>query len=285
MAYVVTMLRYDIVDVFTGRVYSGNPLAIVHGAEALTTSQMQRIAAEFNLSETSFVLPPTTGEATYRVRIFTPASELPYAGHPSVGTAVTLAKRGDIPTGEIVQECGAGMLPITVEGEFATLTGAAPTIGEALDPAPLLAATGLQPEDLAGVPRMAGTGLDHTFLPVRQDAVARAVSKPRDDVPMVYLFAWDADRSHAHGRLFGPGVGVAEDPATGSAALGLGVYLVAEGRLPADGRSGYHVEQGREIGRPSQLECTVTAEEGRATAVTVRGQVTRVASGELVALP
>lgn len=285
MAYLVTMLRYEIVDVFTGRAYSGNPLAIVYGAEDLTTSQMQRIAAEFNLSETSFVLPPSTNEASYRARIFTPIKELPYAGHPSIGTAVTLAKRGDIPSGEVVQECDAGLLSITVDGEFATLTGAEPTVGDSLDHRPLLAAAGLDLEDLAGVPRSAGTGLEHTYLPVREDAVARAESNPRKDVPMVYVFSWDPERSHAHARLFGPGVGVAEDPATGSAALGLGVYLVAEGRLPADGRSGYHIEQGGEMGRPSQLECTVTAQAGKATAVTVRGQVLKVAGGELVALP
>ncbi|HIW62552.1 MAG TPA: PhzF family phenazine biosynthesis protein [Candidatus Stackebrandtia excrementipullorum] len=279
------MLRYEIVDVFTGRAYSGNPLAVVYGAENLTAKQMQQIAAEFNLSETSFVLPPSTDEADYRARIFTPVKELPYAGHPSVGTAVMLAAHGDIPTGQVVQECDAGLLSITVDGEFATLTGAEPTLGDGLDPAPLLAAVGLESHDLAGVPRRAGTGLEFTYLPVRDDAVARARSHPRDDVPMVYLFSWDYDRSHVHARLFAPGVGVPEDPATGSAALGLGVYLVAEGQLAADGESSYYVEQGGEMGRPSQLECTVRAEAGKAMSVTVRGQVLKVARGELVALP
>ena len=171
------MLRYEIVDVFTGRAYSGNPLAVVYGAENLTAKQMQQIAAEFNLSETSFVLPPSTDEADYRARIFTPVKELPYAGHPSVGTAVMLAAHGDIPTGQVVQECDAGLLSITVDGEFATLTGAEPTLGDGLDPAPLLAAVGLESHDLAGVPRRAGTGLEFTYLPVRDDAVARARSQ------------------------------------------------------------------------------------------------------------
>ncbi|MGH8878385.1 MAG: PhzF family phenazine biosynthesis protein, partial [Stackebrandtia sp.] len=144
------MLRYEIVDVFTGRAFAGNPLAVVFGGAGLGRDQMQRVAAEFNLSETAFVLPPTQDSASYRVRIFTPVEELPYAGHPSIGTAVTLARRGDIGYGDAVQECGAGLLPVTIDGEFATLTGGAPTVGDAVDPAPLLAATGLDESDLAG---------------------------------------------------------------------------------------------------------------------------------------
>jgi len=279
------MLRYEIVDVFTGRAYSGNPLAVVYDADELTTSQMQQIAAEFNLSETAFVLRPSIEDATYQARIFTPTEELPYAGHPSIGTAVALSMRGDIPAADVVQECRAGLLPISIDGEFATLTGAEPTFSDDIDPEPLLAAVGLTEDDLAGAPRHAGTGLEFPYLPVYPEAVARAVSYPRKDVPAVYLFSWDADRIHAHARLFAPGLGVAEDPATGSAALGLGVYLVTTGLLPPDGETGYLVEQGAEIGRPSQLECTVVAAGGRATAVRVRGQVLRVATGELVALP
>ncbi|MGH8792248.1 MAG: PhzF family phenazine biosynthesis protein [Stackebrandtia sp.] len=279
------MMRYEIVDVFTGRAFTGNPLAVVLDAEDLTTGQMQDIAREFNLSETAFTLRPSSDEATYRVRIFTPSEELPYAGHPSIGTAVTLARRGDIPPGEAVQECGAGMLSVDVDGEFATLTGAAPTIGPEIDAAPLLDAAGLDAADLAGVPRRAGTGLEYSYLPVKPDAVAHAVSRPTPDVPEVYLFSYDAERRLAHARLFAPGLGVAEDPATGSAALGLGVYLAAAGQLPADGVVTYHVAQGVEIKRPSQLECTVTVTDGAAVSVQVRGQVLPVARGELVVLP
>lgn len=279
------MLNYEIVDVFTDHGYAGNPLAVVFGAEVLSGEQMQRIAGEFNLSETAFVLPPTRGGATYRVRIFTPTDELPYAGHPSVGTAVTLVRRDAIPSGASVQECGAGLLPITVEADTATLTGGTPTCGPALDPAPLLAAAGLTTADLAGTPRTAGTGLEFPYLPVTDDAVGRAASRPRDDVNEVYLFSFDSDARAAHSRLFAPGYGVAEDPATGSAALGLGVYLVAEGLLPADGVHAYTVAQGAERGRPSRLDCEVTAESGSAVRVTVTGRVVPVAKGELVALP
>ncbi|MGH3715791.1 MAG: PhzF family phenazine biosynthesis protein, partial [Micromonosporaceae bacterium] len=142
-------LRYEIVDVFTDRPYAGNPLAVVLGADSLDGSQMQAIAREFNLSETTFVLPPSPG-ADYRIRIFTASKELPFAGHPSVGTAVTLARRGAIKTGDVVQECGAGMLPVTVSDNRAVLTGGTPQHGDPLDPAPLLAAVGLGARDFAG---------------------------------------------------------------------------------------------------------------------------------------
>lgn len=279
------MVSYEIVDVFTDRAYTGNPLAVVFGAEELSTRQLQHIAAEFNLSETAFVLPPTQDGASYRARIFTPNAELPYAGHPSVGTAVTLARRGLIPAGDVVQECGAGLLPISVSGDAATLTGAAPTLGAELDPAPLLALAGLTEADLAGVPRLAGTGLEFPYLPVNPDAVAAAKLSPRPDVPEVYLFAFDPASRVSHSRMFAPGFGITEDPATGSAALGLGVYLVAAGLLPGDGETEYTVFQGEHRDRPSRLDCTVTAADGAAVSARVRGEVATVAKGELVALP
>lgn len=280
------MLRYEIVDVFTSRAFTGNPLAVVFDAGELTSAQMQTIAREFNLSETAFVLPPSTPEATYRIRIFTPGEELPYAGHPSIGTAVTLVRRGDIRPGEAVQECGAGLLPITVDGEFATLTGAAPTLGESHGADKLLAAAGLEPDDLVGSPSRAGTGLEFDYLPVTDEAVARASARPHSEVSQVYVYSFDAERRFVHARLFSAGVaGPEEDPATGSAALGLGVHLVAAGLLPGDGTTGYLIEQGAEIGRPSYLECKVTAEAGVARQVRVRGQALPVAKGQFVALP
>src|SRR4051794_3407912 len=109
----MSTLAYEIVDVFTDRPYAGNPLAVVFGGESLDSAQMQLLAREFNLSETVFVLPSEAG-ATYRARIFTPEAELPFAGHPSIGGAVTSVRRGLVEPGEIVQECGAGLLPITV---------------------------------------------------------------------------------------------------------------------------------------------------------------------------
>ncbi|WP_020574710.1 PhzF family phenazine biosynthesis protein [Actinopolymorpha alba] len=277
---------YEIVDVFADRPYTGNPLAVVLDAEDLSTEQMQAMAREFNLSETTFVLPPGSG-ADYRVRIFTPGAELPFAGHPSVGTAVTLARLGRIPAGEVIQDCGGGLLPITVTGDRATLTGGSPSLGAEVDPSPLLATAGLTSEDLLGPPpRVAGVGLDHVFLAVSDDAVASArldlAAARTHDVAKVYVFSWDAERRHAHGRLFAPGLGIMEDPATGSAALALGVWLVAAGLLPDDGEAAYSIAQGAEMGRPSRLDCTVTASGGKAERTTVAGQVVPVARGEIV---
>jgi trans-2,3-dihydro-3-hydroxyanthranilate isomerase len=285
---VAEVLSYDVVDVFTDRPFAGNPLAVVFGADALGTEQMQAIAREFNLSETVFALPPTQPGATYRARIFTPAAELPFAGHPSVGVAVAQMWRGAFGAGEVVQECGAGLLPVQVYPDGrATLTGGTPTVGPELDPRPLLAATSLSDLDFAGpAPRVAGCGLEYPFLSVRPEAVAQAAAAPAalraHGVDQVSVFSWDAQTRTAHARVFVPELGVAEDPATGSAALGLGVWLVAAGLLPTDGESAYTVRQGAELLRPSTLECTVTASGGRAVTATVTGGVFPVARGEIV---
>ncbi|MEU5786357.1 PhzF family phenazine biosynthesis protein [Micromonospora purpureochromogenes] len=286
----MSTLAYEIVDVFTDRPFAGNPLAVVFGAEGLATEQMQALALEFNLSETVFVLPPTQVGATYRARIFTPAAELPFAGHPSVGAAVTASRRGMFGVGSITQECGAGVLPIEVGETGATLTGGTPTLGPELDPEPLLEMAGLTADDHAGpAPRVAGCGLEFPYLPVRPDAVARAkvnaAAAERYGVEHVSVFSWDAETQTAHARVFVPGLGVPEDPATGSAALGLGVWLVASGLLPGEGRSGYAVRQGIEIHRPSALACTVTAADGAAVGATVSGQVMAVARGEILVPP
>jgi trans-2,3-dihydro-3-hydroxyanthranilate isomerase len=287
----MSTVAYEIVDVFTDRPFAGNPLAVVFGAESLAGSQMQSLACEFNLSETVFLLPPTT-DATYRARIFTPEKELPFAGHPSVGAAVTAMRRGMFQAGQVVQECGAGLLPVSVSpAGSATLTGGSPTAGAELDPAPLLALTGLTAADLAGgAPRSAGCGLEFVLLPVREDALARAsVLDPKAaaslGVSQMSVFAWDPASATAHARVFCPGVAVPEDPATGSAALGLGVWLVSEGRLPGEGTSSYTVHQGAEMRRPSTLECTVTAAAGAATSATVTGHVVPIAQGEMAVPP
>ncbi|MEU5913241.1 PhzF family phenazine biosynthesis protein [Micromonospora sp. NPDC047527] len=288
----MSTLAYEIVDVFTDRPFAGNPLAVVFGAEALATEQMQALALEFNLSETVFVLPPTQVGATYRARIFTPTEELPFAGHPSVGAAVTASRRGMFGVGQVTQECGAGVLPIEVTTSGATLTGGTPTLGPELEPEPLLEIAGLVAGDhdhSGPAPRVAGCGLEFPYLPVFPDAVARARVNPaaaeRYGVDHVSVFSWDAATQTAHARVFVPGLGVPEDPATGSAALGLGVWLVATGLLPGDGLSHYAVRQGVEMNRPSALACTVTAANGVAVGATVAGQVMPVARGEIAVPP
>jgi len=283
-------LRYEIVDVFTDRPFAGNPLAVVLDAGELASGEMQAIAREFNLSETVFVVPTTSARADYRVRIFTPGRELPFAGHPSVGVAVTLARLWAIKPGEVVQECLAGLMPVHVTEHTARLTGGTPTIGPELDPAPLLETAGLTAADHTGTaPRVAGCGLEFPFLPVRPEALDRALpdatAARRHGIDQVSVFAWDAATATAHARVFLPGAGVPEDPATGSAALGLGVWLVGAGLLPGDGVWAYTIRQGVQMHRPSTLTCTVTSSGGAATTATVSGGVAPVAHGELTVPP
>jgi trans-2,3-dihydro-3-hydroxyanthranilate isomerase len=246
---------------------------------------MQAIASEFNLSETTFPIAASSSDATYRLRIFTPTEELPFAGHPSVGTAVVMRSLGRIAAGRIVQECGAGNLPLDVADDAATLTGGTPQIGDAVDAEPVAAAVGLADADLVGDPvRPAGMGLEFAYLHVRPDAVARATLDPTRAGALparagvsVFSFADGVARA----RVFAPGAGVFEDPATGSAALGLGVWLAAAGYVAADGESPYVVVQGVEMGWPSRLECVVRCEAGRAVEGRVSGTVIPIASGTI----
>lgn len=273
-------LAYRIVDVFTDRAFAGNPLAVVLDAGDLETGQLQALAREFNLSETAFPLD-ATGDADYRVRIFTPGQELPFAGHPSVGTAWTLADLDKIPTGPVRQECGAGIMALEVDASGATLTGGPPAAGDPLDPAPLLAAVGLTPEDLADVPpRSASGGLEWTFLPVRDEALARIEpdfgALKRLPATGIAVAAWDGSAGHLR-VLADDGF---EDPATGSATLAYGAFLAASGLVP-DGTTAYRVSQGAEMGRPSTLDGSVTVAGGRASSVSVRGGVAPVAVGEI----
>jgi trans-2,3-dihydro-3-hydroxyanthranilate isomerase len=284
-------LTYEVVDVFTDRPFAGNPLAVVFGANGLATGQLQALANEFHLSETIFILPPTTPDATYRARIFTTAKELPFAGHPSVGGAVTQMRAGLFGPGTVVQECGAGLLPIVVAGDgSARLAGGTPTIGPDLDPAPLLAAVGLTEADFFGpAPRTAGCGLEFTYLSVRPDALQRvaadAQAAGRHGIEHVSVFAWDPATRSTRTRVFVFDPDASEDPATGSAALGLGVWLVSSDLLPADGGSAYTVRQGIEMGRPSTLECEVTATDGAVASATVAGSVMPIARGTIAVPP
>jgi len=277
----VPTLPYHVLDVFTDRPYAGNPLAVVLDGDDLSTESMQAIAREFNLSETTF--PTSSDRADYAVRIFTPGTELPFAGHPSIGTAWLLARLGRIPAGEVRQDCAAGVLPVAVTGSGATLTGGAPTVSDPLDAEPLLHSVGLEAGSLAGIapPRTAGTGLEWTYLAVEADAVGRVapdwIGLARS-VPSTGLavFSWAEGVAHLR-AMTTEGF---EDPATGSAALGFGVYLAASG-LVRDGTTEYRIHQGAEIGRPSTLYGTVTTDGGTVSAVTVRGGVVPVATGEI----
>jgi trans-2,3-dihydro-3-hydroxyanthranilate isomerase len=281
------LLDYEVVDVFAPRAFAGNPLAVVFGADALTTEQCQALAFEFHLSETSFICAPTATGADYRVRIFTPFTELPFAGHPSVGAAHTLVRTGRLPAGPLQQQCGAGVLAVDVGDDGATLTGGKATLETGPDARALAAAVGLTAADAIGPPpRVAGCGLPFAYVAVTRDAVDRAapVQPALDGLAVgegVSVLHWEADTATAHVRVFAGDLRWAEDPATGSAALGLGVWLVASGLLPGEGTSSYTVRQGERLGRPSRLDCTVTASAGTAVSATVRGTVVPIASGRI----
>lgn len=283
-------LTYHVVDVFTDRAFAGNPLAVVLGAESLSPSQMAALAREFNLSETAFPLFGAS-DADYVLRIFTPENELPFAGHPSVGTAWLLASLGLVAPGRVVQRCGAGLLPLTVSplGGPVELTGGPPSAGPALPVAPFLDALGLAPSDAgAAPPRVCSTGLAQVFVEVvSSEAVRRAVP---DFVALRGLsegagdtvcFAWDAATRTSHARVFASVVGFVEDPATGSAATGFGAWLAASGYVPGDAETSYVVRQGAEVGRPSRLDGTVVTRGGVAVECRVAGNVVPVASGTI----
>jgi trans-2,3-dihydro-3-hydroxyanthranilate isomerase len=293
-------LRYDIVDVFTDRPFAGNQLAVVHGADDLTTEQCHAIAREFNFSETTFPATRVNEHREYATRIFTPGGEIPFAGHPTLGTAWVLRAAGLIDGTDAVQICGAGRIGVRFDDPVVELTA---TPRDLVGPLPddlvadLLGDLGLSAEAAAGPGYVAGCGLGFIHLPVTESAVVRAVPSstslaayvdrlaalghtvdPVDGINVVHL-SGSAPHLYVHARVFVPGLDVAEDPATGSAAAGLGMALVASGVLPHGGR--YSISQGLEMGRPSALEGQVEAAEGRATVCRVAGQVHPVASGEI----
>jgi trans-2,3-dihydro-3-hydroxyanthranilate isomerase len=280
-------LDYEVVDVFAPRAFAGNPLAVVFDADALTTEQCQALAFEFHLSETSFVCAPTEPGADYRVRIFTPFAELPFAGHPSVGAAHTLVRTGRLQAGTVRQECGVGVLDLVVDDDGARLSGGRPTLEDGPAPAELAAAVGLSAADTTGLPAdVAGCGLPFAYLSVAPGMVDRAVPEQRALEALgvgegVSVLSWDAEASTACARVFAGDLRWGEDPATGSAALGTGVWLVKSGLLAREGPSFYVVRQGEKMGRPSVLECTVTASGGKAVGATVRGAVLPVARGRI----
>jgi trans-2,3-dihydro-3-hydroxyanthranilate isomerase len=297
--------RFYTADVFTDRPFGGNPLAVLPDARGLDSTSMQQIAREFNFSETTFVLPPEDRRHTRRLRIFTPGGEIAFAGHPTVGTAHVLAAIGEIPltgdTTRVVLEENVGPVPVAIRAErgtpvYAQLTVARlPEVGPR-PPAPdrLARMLSLEPGDLMGDdmrPEAVSCGTPYLFVPLRnRDAVARARLKLdlweetlrdywTDDV---FVFALDPERADAdvRARMFAPGFGVPEDPATGSACVALGGYLAA--RNPRhDGTLRWVVEQGFEMGRPSILEVEVDKRGGAITAVRVGGATVVMTEGEM----
>lgn len=256
-------IRFHLLDVFADTPFSGNQLCVVSDTPpGLDTARMQTIAREINFSETTFVTERRPDG--YTVRIFTPAAELPFAGHPTLGTAYALVSQGLAPA-QLVQRSAAGDVPVRVNlGErTATMTQLPPHFGEVLPFRPAIArAASLEPEDLvAEWPIMAvGTGIHHLMVPVRSEAALRnakrrgaacaAVCGAAGDVEALYLFTVLGE-GRVMARMFDRWDAIGEDPATGSAAGPLGAYLARQGLAGMPGR--VRIAQGEMVGRPSTL--------------------------------
>jgi trans-2,3-dihydro-3-hydroxyanthranilate isomerase len=295
--------RFFQADVFTDRPFTGNPLAIFPEAEGLTSEEMQSIAKEMNLSETTFVLPPTDLKARFRLHIFTPASELPLAGHPVVGTCFVLAERGSIPleegTNRIFQECEAGVLPVAIEVregkvEQVIMTQSPPRFFEEYANRALLAeAVGLPEGELLphGLPaQVVSTAVPQLMVPAASlhhfgrieldpAALRQVLKETESDGLMIFTRECVQPESTVHARMLAPALGVAEDPATGSASGALGAYLVKHGLVQAMPTARVRVEQGYEMGRPSEIAVEVDADESGPKEVRVGGKAVQVAEG------
>ncbi|HEX5581556.1 MAG TPA: PhzF family phenazine biosynthesis protein [Gemmatimonadaceae bacterium] len=297
--------HYLTCDVFTDRRFGGNQLAVLTDARGLSPEQMLAIAREFNFSETTFVLPPEREGDTCRVRIFTPGGEVPFAGHPTIGTAHALVASGIVPaTGEetrVVLGEMVGPVPVTVRSEdgqpvFAQLSVAQlPTeempVADAGEIADILS---LREDDLVGgdwAPRVASCGLPFLLVPVRD---RRAIIRARVRMELweellkgssgseMMVFAMDGETPpiDVRARVFVPGLNVPEDPATGSACAALGGYLAA--RTPRnDATLRWTVAQGVEMGRPSRIEVEADKEGGAITGVRVGGSTVMVCEGKM----
>lgn len=300
------MRTYDYwhVDVFASRQLEGNPLAVFPRAGGLADGEMLAIAREMNLSETTFVLPAKDPTANYRNRIFTPGAELPFAGHPSLGTAYVAAMEGLVPMAEGVvtvrQEVGIGVLPLELHVrtglvEKVVMTQGTPKVGRRrMDVAALAKALGIRARDITATklaPQLASTGIASLQVPVRSlDVVRKTAPDPRalgsalrrlsraDIGAYVFTFETDGD-ADVHARGFFPLSGVPEDPATGSAAGACGAYLAANRRLPPNGS--FVIEQGAEVHHPSRIEVAVRTEGNAPKEVRVGGRVVPVMRGSL----
>ncbi len=291
--------RYFLCDVFTDRLFGGNPLAVLPEARGLTDRQMQQIAREFNFSESAFVLPAESGH-TRRVRIFTPATEVPFAGHPNVGTAFALARAGEFGPLDgprtVTFEEKAGVVPVSIErgpdGAIRCELEAPEvlSLGTEVHPADVAAAVSLDPGDIVGrthPPRVASVGLPFLFAEiVDRTALEKARThmpgvealRAAGVAPDVHLYVRSADEFDLRARMFAPLDGVPEDPATGSANCALAA-LLAHHDPRDDGEFRWKIAQGVEMGRPSVLEARAQKRVGEIVGAWVGGTSVLVGEG------
>jgi trans-2,3-dihydro-3-hydroxyanthranilate isomerase len=278
----MTTHAYTVVDVFTDTPLAGNPAAVFHDGAELDTLTMQRTARELHLSETVFVFPAAAG-GDARVRIFTPSAELPFAGHPVLGTAFVLGERSEA---SVIQlETGAGIVPVALRRE-----NGAVAFGEMDQPLPvrepfdredeLLYALGVRNSALPVEAYRNGPAHVYVALETEEEVAAlRPDMAALEDLGDVYGFSCFAGaRAGVRTRMFAPGLGVPEDPATGSAAGPLALHLACHGRIGWGEQ--IEIRQGAEIGRPSALSARVEGSEDRVDRVVVGGQAVIVARGE-----
>lgn len=294
--------RFVTLDVFTTRRHAGNPLAVVLQSEGLDTEAMQAIAREFNLSETVFVSPPEKPGHRAAIRIFTPGAELPFAGHPTVGAAVWLALADEAegrPAELLVLEetIGPVSCAVAIKGSHAghavfTLPRLPERAGETAAPEALAAGLGLSSGDIGfgtHVPAIFSAGVPYTFIPL---ASGEAVAKARPDLGRWggamrggAAFAYSRETAetghHFHARMFAPNIGILEDPATGSAAAAFAGAVMAFDK-PEDGDHRFVIEQGYEMGRPSQMALELSVRDGTLVSARIGGSAIVVSEGVLL---
>lgn len=294
------MLEFHTLDVFTKDAYAGNPLAVVLGADGLSTAQMQAIAREYNLSETIFVQTPDDPAHAAKVRIFFPTAEIPFAGHPTIGCAILLAEMlnppGDFKV-EITLEEVAGLVPVRVwrEHDISYAEFTAPIIPFAHDGAvpsakQAAAALGLAETDIGFDTHRCGVwqgGPAFIYIPITSRAAlakARVVNPKLEKVTevgktnSVYLYCRDEHGYSA--RMFAPNDGIYEDPATGSASAILAAQLLHAGEL-SEGTNRVPLTQGEDMGRPSEIALSIDVADGKIEAVRIGGAAVRVSNGSL----
>ncbi|MCC6139020.1 MAG: PhzF family phenazine biosynthesis protein [Nitrospira sp.] len=301
-------LKFYQADVFTHQPFGGNPVAVFPDADGLSDDQLQQIAREMNLSETVFVFPPTDQAAVVRLRIFTPTQELPFAGHPVIGTFYLLAQLGRVPLAgavtRLLYECNIGLFPVELHGtvkqvEHVVMSQPKPEFLDRVeneeDFYKLAISLGLPKYAVAEAKspiEVVSTGLPVLILPIRTLTAIRSIIPDPSAITdlcgrfgangiMVFTTVTVEPDSTVHTRMFAPAIGVLEDPATGSASGALGAYLVHHRVIDAKPTAEIVSEQGYEIERPSRILIQVDSSDGVIQTVKVGGECVMVVEGEL----
>ncbi len=302
------LLKFYQADVFTEDPFGGNPVAVFPDAHGLADHQLQQIAREMNLSETVFVLPPTDQAAVVRLRIFTPTQEIPFAGHPVLGTFYVLAQLGLVAATDgitrVMQECNIGLFPVELYAQDGKLTRVVMTqpkpeflgpVDAMEDVFKIAGALGLAKyaiTDMKWPIEVVSTGLPVLIVPVRTLTAVRSIQPNASAIMdicsrfgangiMVFTTVTVEPSSTVHARMFAPSIGILEDPATGSASGALGAYLVQKGVVDVAPTTDIVVEQGYEIERPSQIFVRVESDDDIIKTVKVGGQCVMVVEGTL----